>query len=183
MKVKSINFVGKLPVYDLSVDSEDYDEQHYILENGVVTHNTGVMYSANTAFIIGRQQDKGTDGELDGYNFIINIEKSRFVKEKSKIPLKVSFDSGVSEYSGMLDLALEAQEIVKPSNGWYQLVDKTTGEMIGGKVRQKDTETPDFLGVVLKRDSFKEFIKNKYKLGAVNMNNQNSEVEETEIDE
>jgi len=41
MKVKSINNVGRKPVYDLSVNSNNYDEQQYVLENGVVTHNTG----------------------------------------------------------------------------------------------------------------------------------------------
>lgn len=41
MKVKSIKPVGRKYVYDLSVNSDVYDEQQYVLENGVVTHNTG----------------------------------------------------------------------------------------------------------------------------------------------
>jgi hypothetical protein len=41
MKIQSIRPVGPMPVYDLSIDSEVYDEQHYVLKNGVVTHNTG----------------------------------------------------------------------------------------------------------------------------------------------
>lgn len=41
MKVKSIKSVGRKPVYDLSVNSNNYDEQQYVLENGVITHNTG----------------------------------------------------------------------------------------------------------------------------------------------
>ena len=41
MKVKSVRNVGRKPVYDLSVNSDEYDDQHYVLENGVVTHNTG----------------------------------------------------------------------------------------------------------------------------------------------
>ena len=58
MKIRSIRSVGKLPVYDLSVNSDNYDEQQYVLENGVVTHNTGIMYSANTVFIISKSQEK-----------------------------------------------------------------------------------------------------------------------------
>jgi len=55
----------------------------------VVSGGTGVVYSADNVWIIGRQQDK--DGsEVKGYHFIINVEKSRFVKEKSKIPISVS---------------------------------------------------------------------------------------------
>ena len=50
---------------------------------------TGVTYSANTVFFMGRQQEKkGT--EIEGYNFILNVEKSRFVKEKSKLPISIS---------------------------------------------------------------------------------------------
>jgi hypothetical protein len=41
MKVQSIKNIGPRPVYDLSIDTEVYDDQHYVLKNGVVTHNTG----------------------------------------------------------------------------------------------------------------------------------------------
>ena len=55
----------------------------------IVGGGTGSYYSADNIFIIGRQQEKeGT--EIVGYNFIINVEKSRYVKEKSKIPITVS---------------------------------------------------------------------------------------------
>ena len=47
----------------------------------VVSGGTGIYYSADTIWILGRQQDK--DGtEIKGYHFIINVEKSRYVKEK-----------------------------------------------------------------------------------------------------
>lgn len=140
----------------------------------VISGGTGIMYSANTAFIISRAQEKsGT--ELDGYNFTINVEKSRFVKEKAKIPLTVTFQGGVNKYSGMLDLALESGLVVKPSMGWYQLVDEETGELVGKKTRQADTNTEEFLGVVLQSAKFAEFVENKYKLGMVSMNQTDDE--------
>jgi|SRR5687768_8486184 len=129
----------------------------------VVSGGTGIMYSANTIFIFGRAQEKDEEG-LSGFRFTINIEKSRFVKEKSKIPLLVHFDGGISKWSGILDLALESGDVVKPQNGWYQLVDKETGEMIGNKVRASATESESFLGVVVKREAFKQFIRDKYQL-------------------
>ena len=80
----------------------------------IVGGGTGSYYSADNIYIIGRQQEKeGT--EIVGYNFIINVEKSRYVREKSKIPISVSFDGGISKYSGLLDLALESGHVVKPS--------------------------------------------------------------------
>ena len=57
----------------------------------IVGGGTGVYYSADNVWILGRRQDKDSEG-LQGYNFIINVDKSRFVKEKSKIPINVSFD-------------------------------------------------------------------------------------------
>jgi len=60
----------------------------------IVGGGTGSYYSADNIYILGRQQEKeGT--EIVGYNFIINVEKSRYVKEKSKIPIAVSFDGGI----------------------------------------------------------------------------------------
>jgi RecA/RadA recombinase len=84
----------------------------------IVSGGTGLYYSADNIFIIGRQQEKeGT--EVVGYNFIVNVEKSRFVREKSKIPVEVTFEGGISKWSGLLDVALAGGFVIKPSNGWY----------------------------------------------------------------
>ena len=81
----------------------------------VVGGGTGIYYSADNIWIIGRQQDKqGT--EIKGYHFVINVDKSRYVKEKSKIPISVSWEGGVQRFSGLLDVALAGGYVVKPSN-------------------------------------------------------------------
>jgi hypothetical protein len=127
----------------------------------IVGGGTGSYYSADNIFILGRQQEKeGT--EVVGYNFIINVEKSRYVREKSKIPVSVSFDGGISRWSGLLDIALESGHVIKPSNGWYQKVDVTTGEMDEKKYRIKDTDTKEFWMPILMQKTFIEFVKNKY---------------------
>lgn len=129
----------------------------------IVGGGTGSYYSADNIFIIGRQQEKeGT--EIVGYNFIVNVEKSRYVKEKSKIPVTVSFNGGISKWSGLLDLALESGHVIKPSNGWYSKVDVETGEVEDQKFREKDTNTKDFWLPILKKESFQTFIKNKYQV-------------------
>lgn len=159
MQIKSITKVGKRKVYDLSVS----EVQHYVLKNGVVTHNTGVYYSANTIFIVGRQQEKeGTD--VIGYNFIINVDKSRYVKEKSKIPVAVTYSGGISKWGGLMDMALESGHVIKPKNGWYQRVDMETGEIGAKSYRLKDTQTSDFWNPILVCKKFNEFIETKYKL-------------------
>jgi RecA/RadA recombinase len=129
----------------------------------IVGGGTGSYYSADNIFIIGRQQEKeGT--EVVGYNFIINVEKSRYVKEKSKIPVSVSFDGGISKWSGLLDVALESGHVIKPSNGWYSKINKDTGEIEDKKYREKETDTKDFWLPIITSKSFNEFIENKYKV-------------------
>lgn len=160
MKIANITPIGKQKVYDLSVE----EVEHYVLENGVVTHNTGIYYSADNIWIVGRRQNK-TGAEVTGYDFIINVEKSRYVKEKSKIPISVSWDGGVERYSGLLDVALASGHVFKPSNGWYQKVDTATGEALGKRVRQSDTLTSEFWEGIIDDGSFREFMRNQYSIG------------------
>ena len=131
----------------------------------IVGGGTGSYYSADNIFIIGRQQEKeGT--EVVGYNFIINVEKSRYVKEKSKIPVTVSFDGGISRWSGLLDIAIESGHVIKPSNGWYSKVDKETGEVEEKKYRIKDTDTKDFWLPIITSKSFQTYVEEKYRVAS-----------------
>jgi hypothetical protein len=130
----------------------------------IVSGGTGIMYSADNVWIIGRRQQKvGT--EIKGYDFIINVEKSRFVREKSKIPISVTWEGGIEAYSGLLDVALAGAYVIKPSNGWYQKVDTTTGDVIGTKVREKDTLEPQFWESIFNETDFKEFARKAYQIG------------------
>ena len=129
----------------------------------VVGGGTGIYYSADNIWILGRQQDKkGT--EITGYHFVINVEKSRYVKEKSKIPITVSWDGGVRKYSGLLDVALAGGYVTKPSNGWYAVVDRSTGE-IGSKVRYDDTLNKSFWDPIFAETDFKDFLTKQYSIG------------------
>ncbi len=134
-----------------------------LFPKAIVSGGTGIYYSADNIWIIGRQQDKkGT--EIQGYHFVINVEKSRYVKEKSKIPITVSWDGGVRSYSGLLDVALAGGYVVKPSNGWYAAVDMETGE-IGGKVRYDQTLEAEFWNPIFTQSDFNEFVKKQYTIG------------------
>ena len=135
-----------------------------LFPKAIVSGGTGVYYSADTIWILGRQQDK--DGtEIKGYHFIINVEKSRYVKEKSKIPVSVSFDGGIQKYSGLLDIALAGNFVVKPNNGWYQKVDRNTGELVGTKVREKDTLNKEFWQDILASDEFQKYVTDNFLIG------------------
>ncbi|AKJ73162.1 RecA-like recombination protein [Klebsiella phage PKO111] len=139
----------------------------------VMTGGTGPMYSADTVFIIGKRQIK--DGtELEGYQFVLNAEKSRTVKEKSKFFIDVKFDGGIDPYSGLLDMALDIGFVVKPKNGWYarEFLDTETGEMLREEKswRAKDTSSTEFWGPLFKHEPFRDAIKARYQLGAIDSN-------------
>jgi RecA/RadA recombinase len=130
----------------------------------IVGGGTGSYYSADNIFIIGRQQEKeGT--EVVGYNFVINVEKSRYVREKSKIPVTVLHDGGISKWSGLLDIALESKHVIKPKAGWYQRVDED-GVVEDKNYREKDTNTSAFWLPILKQKSFQEFVESKYRVAS-----------------
>jgi RecA/RadA recombinase len=145
----------------------------------IVGGGTGSYYSADNIYILGRQQEKeGTD--LIGYNFIINVEKSRYVREKARIPVTVRFDGGISKYSGLLDMALESGHVTKPNVGWYAKVNTETGEVEAKKWRLADTECPEFWDGILSSDSFKEWIRKNYQFSSAVAGNLSSDVDEEE---
>src|SRR5690554_3869882 len=159
MKIKSIRKVGKQPVYDISVA----DAQQYVFPNGIVTHNTGPMYSANNVFIIGKRQIKeGKD--IIGWQFMLNIEKSRSIRERAVIPFEVTYEGGMDPYTGLLDIALASGHVVKPKMGWYSRANVQDDK----NWRKKDTSCPEFWDSVLKDPTFTKAVTEMYALGGSN---------------
>jgi len=130
----------------------------------VVSGGTGIYYSADTIWIIGRQQDKDGD-EMKGYHFIINVEKSRFVREKSKIPISVSWEGGVERNSGLLEVAVDGGYVVKPQVGWYVAHDPKTNKDLSKKLRADQTFDDSFWNAIYEKTDFKEYVKNRYSMG------------------
>jgi RecA/RadA recombinase len=131
----------------------------------IVSGGTGIYYSADTIWIVGRQQEKlNNSKEVLGYHFVVRVEKSRFVKEGSKIPITVTWEQGIDKYSGLLDMAV-AGGFVRSSVGWYELVDQETGEIIGNKMRAKDTQNDEFWEKIFNETKFKDFIRKQYSVG------------------
>lgn len=123
----------------------------------VVSGGTGAYYSSNTVWIIGRRQVKeGT--EVTGYDFIINVDKSRFVREKSKLPISVSFENGVQTYSGIFELGLALGFVNKESVGWYTL------DGVPNKLRAADFLKPEVAKVLLNNPDFVSKVKSSFSI-------------------
>lgn len=147
----------------------------------IVSGGTGSYYSADAIWIIGRRQEKeGT--EIAGYHFVINIEKSRHVREKSAIPITVTFEGGISKWSGLLDVAEKLGYIHKPKVGWYEALDPATGEVLTDKLmRAKDINSNgDFWKMMLSKTGLAESIKMHYTVGGKALMSETTEAEVTE---
>lgn len=151
-----------------------------MFSKAVVSGGTGIYYSADNIWIIGRQQDK--DGkEIKGYHFIINEEKSRFVREKSKIPISVSWEGGIQKYSGLLDIAVEGGFVHKGRKGQslgYSHMDRETGEVEEKVYYERETMNAEFWDRYLKSDDFKNYVESRFKIESP----KDDEVEEPEDD-
>lgn len=122
---------------------------------------TATLYSANQVFFISRSQEKeGT--EVTGWNFTLNIEKSRFVKEKAKLTFQVMYDGGINKWSGIIDLALESGHMIKTGHR-YQFVNQDTGE-VDEKKWKESAITDEQYETLLKDEKFSTFVKNKFML-------------------
>ena len=133
----------------------------------IIPGGTAVTYLANQIFVISKSQEKNAAGDIEGWTFTINIEKSRFVKEKSKLPFTVRYKGGIGKYSGLLELALDAKLLAKPKMGWYAEVDQETGEIIEPNLREKDLMTKDSIWEkIIANPKFNEYLKDKFQIAS-----------------
>lgn len=139
----------------------------------VVGGGTGLYLSSDNIWIVGRQQEKDSKKDLIGYNFVINIEKSRHVKEKSKIPITVLHTGGINKYSGLFEIALEGGFIKEASKGYYTTFDGSD------KLRRSQIEAlPGFYSDLINNNNFKEYVKQTYKMSEMKLldDNENDDI-------
>ena len=136
IKVKSIKPAGKNKVFDISVDKHE----NYILENGVITHNSGLKYAASSIVYLSKRKEK------DGTEVIGNIihcknYKSRLTKENKVVDVRLTYSKGLDRYYGLLDLALK-HNIFKQVSTRIELPDgtKTFGKTINNDPKKYFTK-------------------------------------------
>jgi len=156
-----------------------YKSQSFIPVD-IVSGGTGIFLSSDNIIKVGRRQQK-TGTEVTGYEFILNIEKSRFTKEKAKIPITVSWEGGIEKWSGLTEVALLGGYVKKPKNGWYIAVNPATGQELSKSVRMKDTLKKDFWEPILEQTDFADFIERSYKIPETNMLSEDGAGEDSPI--
>ena len=126
----------------------------------VVGGGTGTIYNSNGIWLITSSKEtegEGKDRETVGFDFNIKIEKSRFVKQDSKIPITVNFDSGVYKYSGLLEMALEAKILIRPTLQKWAFASSPTDTFKKDEIDDKVYEK------ILADKNFQEWVRQTYK--------------------
>lgn len=127
----------------------------------IIGGGTGTLYSADSAYVMGKRQVKGKEG-LEGWEFVLNTDKSRYVREKSAFPIKVLYNGGISKYSGLLELGLATGYVTKPKQGWY-----TRPSVENDKNwRESETESAEFWESLLSNEDFKNKVSSMFKLSS-----------------
>ena len=131
MKIVSVKKIPTEKVYDITVE----EAEHYILENGIVTHTSGLQYAASNIVFLSKKKEKvGTD--VVGNIIHCKNFKSRLAKENKRVDVLLSYDEGLNRYYGLLELA-EKYEIFKKVSTRYELPD---GAKLYAKQILKDPE-------------------------------------------
>lgn len=139
-----------------------YTSQTFI-PTEVVSGGTGGIYNADNILIVTRKQEK-EDKNVIGYQFTLNVEKSRFVREKKKIPIKVYWEDGIHKYSGLGEIAeqlgiVELVDMEKKGKGRKPKAYKYEDKLSDVKTSDNDQE---FWQFVLENSNLAECIRKEY---------------------
>lgn len=108
--ISKITKVDNQDVYDVSVA----DYENYILDSGIITHNSGLKYAADYVLFLSRKKEK--DGtEIVGHIIHCLNKKSRLTKENMMVDVLLRYDTGLHRYYGLIELAVEAGVFKKVS--------------------------------------------------------------------
>ena len=143
-------------VFDFTVRGD----HHYLLANGVVSHNSyvptkdmgggqGLKYNASTIVYLSKRKDKDDSKNVVGAILRCRLGKSRITKEEQVVEVKLNFDSGLSRYPGLLEIAEEGGVVAKEGNK-YKF---PNGKKAFATQIEKDPEewfTPDVIDAIEK---------------------------------
>jgi hypothetical protein len=108
---------GIEPVYDISVP----EQHHYVLSNGLVSHNSGFIYASSIVVAMRKLKLKvDADGNktstVNGIRAACKIMKTRYAKPFEAVQVEIPYSTGMSPYSGLVDLFETKGVLVKDGN-------------------------------------------------------------------
>lgn len=106
------------------VTNHVYDVVGAYVPTKEISGGSGLKYAASSICMLSKKKDRDSNKEIVGNIIKVSMHKSRFTKENKVVEVKLSFDSGLDRYFGLLDLA-EKYGIIKKVSTRYELPDGT----------------------------------------------------------
>jgi hypothetical protein len=188
MKVIRKSIIKKpLDVYDISVEND----KHYILDNGIISHNTmdmysgpvvsgggGPAYAADVTITLTKAKSKeGT--EHIGAILSLTVQKSRYMPEGVKGKVVLLFKKGLQKHSYLLEMGRECG-----------IIDKEGISYILDGVKKKRTDIikdPESFFTPSALEILRVAIKNKWSFGEgdgeIDLTNEGEEIDLTPEEE
>jgi hypothetical protein len=112
-----------VPVFDIEV-AEDH---HYLIGDGIVSHNSGFVFASSIIVSMNKRKLKEDEHgvkitEVTGIRSKIKCVKTRYAKPFEEVEVLIPFTKGMDRYSGLFDL-FEKKVFVKDGNR-YKYVSK-----------------------------------------------------------
>lgn len=117
VRIKRKKSIGIEPVYDISVPNA----HHYLLDSGIVSHNSGFIYASSiviamTKLKLKKDADGNKTSQVHGIRAKCKIMKTRYSKPFETVELEIPYETGLDPYSGMYDYLLSKEIITKTGN-------------------------------------------------------------------
>jgi hypothetical protein len=126
-KIKSKKSIGVQSVFDISVPGA----HHYLLDSGVVSHNSGFIYASSIVVAMRKlklkeDEDGNKISEVRGIRAACKIMKTRYAKPFESVQIKIPYEQGMSPTSGLVDMFEAKGLLTKEGNSLkYTLSDGT----------------------------------------------------------
>ena len=155
IKIKSKKSIGVHPVHDICVPGP----HHYLLDSGVVSHNSGFIYASSIVVAMKKlklkeDEDGNKVTEVLGIRAGCKVMKTRYAKPFEGIQVQIPYDKGMSEYSGLFDL-IEKKKLVTREGNRYAYVD-LNGEVHKYFRKEWNHNTNNIFDLVMKEFSEKD---------------------------
>lgn len=159
------------PVFDIEVAGDN----HYLVGDGVVSHNSGFIFAASVIVSMNKRKLKeDADGnkitEVAGIRSKIKCVKTRYSKPFEQVEVSIPYDRGMDPYSGLFDM-FEGKVLIKDGNR-YRYVSKTDGTE--HKLFRKQM-TPEFYDMIMR-----EWVDEKAPIAATETEQDDQEAENVE---
>lgn len=118
------------PVYDICVPGA----HHYILDNNLISHNSGFVYASSIVVAIRKLKLKEDENgvktsKVHGIRASCKVMKSRYAKPFETVEVQIPWDRGMNPYSGLITMFEDMGVLAKDGNK-LSYTSKKTGEII-----------------------------------------------------